>query len=167
MYISQFKWKIDIRSGMLQFMDGTQLIGGMKLKGVYKKSCYVNIKNSTYIIHSELLSKNRYRIYNSQNDRQLAVLELKFWRSEATLKYRFDTYLLKSKFLGILGNYWIHNKSENKTIEFSNHLVHGKVSTPVSNDEKHHLLIISAVQSMFTYSLLFLMAIIVVIIAIT
>ena len=157
MSLYQLNWKIQLLEGLLIFREGDRKIGQLKLVSLFGNSYIAEFKNSKYIIHPEILGKSRFRIYNSTNDRQLAIANIKFWKSETILHYQGKEYQLKSKFFGIFGTYWTY-KEERRYLSFSNQIFQGSILETLPDEEMYHLFILSAIQSMFIYSLLLLFA---------
>ena len=152
MNLHQLNWKIQLLEGLLIFREGEIKIGQLKISSLFGNSYVAEFKSCKYIIHPEILEKSRIRMYNSANDRQLAVVTLKFWKSEARMQYQGKEYQLKSIFFGILGTYWTNNE-ERRYVSFSNQIFNGTILESVPDEEMYHLFILSAIQSMFIYSL--------------
>ena len=154
MSLYQFNWKLDLFKGRLLFLEGKKEIGQAKITRLLSKSCIVQFKRNRYIAHSEILSNNQIRMYNATNDRQLAVLKFNLWNSSAQLTYKGEQFQLRSSFLGILGTYWTQ-KNTNPILNFNNQILKGSITASIPDEEKYHLLIITALQSMLLYGLFF------------
>tara|TARA_R110000868_G_scaffold83069_3_gene234753 strand:+ start:373 stop:873 length:501 start_codon:yes stop_codon:yes gene_type:complete len=162
MNIYKLSWGIKLLEGLLIFKEGDRRIGEMKLSGILGNPFIANFKSAKYIIHPEVLSKGRFRIYNSSNEIQLALVKLKYWNSESQMEYQGREYRLKSNFLGVFGTYWTF-KQERRYMSFSNDLLSGSVIESIPDEEMYHLFVLAAVQSMFIYSSLLLFTAILVI----
>lgn len=159
MNIYQLTWGIKLLEGLLIFKEGKRIVGEMKLSNLFGSSYYVEFKSSKYIVHPEILGKSLFRIYNSANERQLAVVKIKFWSSESRMEYQGKEYQLKSNALGIFNAYWTY-KEERRYMSFSNQIFSGSVLESVPDEEMYHLFAIAAIQSMFIYSLLLLFVVV-------
>lgn len=155
---NQLNWTVKLLEWKLVFQEGGRRVGELKLVSLFGNSHIVNFKGHRYIIHPEILGKNRFRIYNSSNDRQLAIVKFNFWKSESIMEYQFMKYQLKSAFLGVFGTYW-KVKDQRRYLSFSNQIFSGTVIESIPNEEMYHLFVLAAIQSMFIYSLLLLLTI--------
>lgn len=165
MNLYQFKWRLNFFKGSITFWEGDRKVGQAKLIHLLSKSCLIHLKGKRYISHAEIFNHNRIRFYNESNDRQLAVLKFKLWNSGAQLHYKEESFSLKSSFLGIFGTHWeqrVNQHNSIKIIEFDNQILNGSITAPIPDEEKYHLLILSAIQSMLMYGFFFLMMLIVV-----
>ena len=155
MNIYKLSWGIKLLEGLIIFKEGDRRIGEMKLSGIFGNSFIASFKSARYIIHPEVLSKGRFRIFNSSNEIQLALVKLKYWNSESQMEYQGRNYRLKSKFIGVTRTYWTFNQ-ERRYMSFSNQFYSGSVLESIPDEEMYHLFVLAAVQSMFIYSSLLL-----------